>query len=322
MHPYPPVAAARLGVFTYAEAIASGWTDKALRWAVNRATLIRLRSGVFGIPVARPTNPFVAARQHIARAAIAAVLANPAAAASHTCAAVLDGLPVWYLPGSPCVTVPPRFVGDIESTHLHRARMPADHLVSGAVAQTAVARTVIDIGREHGALSAVVTADAALHRGLVTPAQLRGQLHDCRGWPGVRAARHAIAFADERAESALESASRFRLDGRVPTPELQASVFDQLGTFRGRCDFLWEEHGVVGEADGMEKYDDDAQISLREEKLRQESFEQAGLVVVRWVRADLDNVDALVDRIRAAFARAARLAEPRRWNVLHRPRAA
>jgi hypothetical protein len=75
-------------------------------------------------------------------------------------------------------------------------------------------------------------------------------------------------------ESALESASRFKLDGRVPTPELQASIFDHLGTFLGRCDLLWDEVGAVGEADGLDKYDDAQRSSLRQEKLRQERFER------------------------------------------------
>ena len=79
---------------------------------------------------------------------------------------------------------------------------------------------------------------------------------------------------------------------------------------------------MIGEADGMDKYDDLQRTSLREEKLRQERFEQAGLVVVRWANADLNDIDGLVQRLRAAFARAARTSEPRRWSVLHRPRAA
>jgi hypothetical protein len=322
MRPFPLIAAGRFGVFTYAEAIADGWTDKGLRCAIRRGSLCRLRPGVFGAPLDRADDRFAAARQDLARAAIAAVLANPTAAASHTSAAVLHGLPAWYLPSTPCITVPPRFVGDVEAAHLHRATMSADHVVNDAVARTSVPRTVVDVGREHGVLSALVTADAALHIGLVTPSELRGQLHDCRGWPGVRAARQAIGFADDRAESPLESASRFNLDGRVPTPELQASIFDHLGGFLGRCDFLWDELGVVGEADGMDKYDDARRTSLREEKLRQERFEQAGLIVVRWGSADLTTVDRLVERLRAAFDRAARSSEPRRWRVLHLPKAA
>jgi hypothetical protein len=322
MRPFPSTPAGRLGLFTYAQAISDGWTDKALRCAVNRGSLVRHRPGIFGPPFVQPDDSYVAARRAVATAAIAAVLANPSAAASHTSAAVMHGLPVWYLSALPCITVPPSFVGDVEAAHLHRAQLPPGHLVAGAVRTTDVARTVIDIGREHGVLSAVVAADAALHTGRLGVDTLRAQLLDCRGWPGVLAARRAGDFADERSESPLESASRFKLDGLVPAPDLQASIFDEYGHFLGRTDFLWDEPGVVGEADGMEKYDDAERTSLREEKLRQERFEQAGLVVVRWGSDDLSRIEALVHRIRGAFARAARQTEPRRWRALHRPKAA
>jgi hypothetical protein len=156
-----------------------GRVHKALRCAVSRGSLVRLRPGVFAIPIERAADRHVAARQELAITAVAAVLANPSAAASPTAAAVLLGLPVWYLADLPCVTVPPRFVGDVAGTHLHRAQMPPGHLGAGSVT-TAVARTVIDIGREHGALSAVVAADAALSTGQVSLAVLRARLHDCR----------------------------------------------------------------------------------------------------------------------------------------------
>jgi hypothetical protein len=142
------------------------------------------------------------------------------------------------------------------------------------------------------------------------------------GWPGVRAARRAIEFADGRSESPLESASRLKLAGLVPAPALQTSIFGHDGRFLARSDFLWEEFGVVGEADGMEKYDDPDGTSLRREKLRQEALEQSGLIVVRWGAVDLDRVDGLVARLRSAFARGRRQTEPRRWRVLRTPKAA
>lgn len=318
----PPLAAAdSLGVFTRSEAISAGWTSAALRYAVERGWLIRLRPGVFVPPLAPATDKYAARRRDLTVAAIAAVLANPSSVASHTAAGVLHQLPLWYLPDLPCITVPPKFVGDVAGAHLHRARLPRIHVVARPVATTSVPRTVVDIGREHGELSALVAADAALHSGLTTVRALRTHLRDCRGWPGVRAARRAIDFADERAESPLESVSRLKLHGFVPRPELQMSIFDQQGTFLGRSDFLWDEFGVVGEADGMQKYDDVEQMSLREEKLRQERLEQSGLIVVRWGRDDLNRIEHLVGRLREAFARAARRNEPQRWRVL-RPDAA
>ena len=79
---------------------------------------------------------------------------------------------------------------------------------------------------------------------------------------------------------------------------------------------------MVGEADGMEKYDDPERMSLRKDKRRQEALERAGLVVVRWGAADLDRIEGLVGRLRHAFARGVRHTEPRRWRVLLSPKAA
>ena len=73
-----------------------------------------------------------------------------------------------------------------------------------------------------------------------------------------------------------------------------------------RTDFLWEETGVVGEADGLEKYDGVNGLALRQEKLRQETLEQTGLIVVRWGWSDLADLPRLVDRIGRALVRGSR----------------
>jgi hypothetical protein len=322
----PEAAAHRLGVFSQREARAAGWTPAALRHAVQRERLERLRPGVYGLPQAIPDNRFDAACQRLSVAGFAAALANPSATISHAAAATLHGLATWRQPETPCMTVLPHFVGDIEHAHLHRAQLPAGHVTTvGGVATATIARSVIDIGREDGALSALVTADAALHAKRVDLPTLRDRVRECAGWPGVRAARQAIELADGRSESPLESASRFKLSDRVPTPELQASIFDVDGRFLGRSDFLWEDFGVVGEADGMQKYDDDsARTSMRDEKLRHERFERAGLIVVRWGSDDLKTLDELVGRLKDAYARGRRadVTARRRWIAVLRPRAA
>jgi hypothetical protein len=320
--PFPPESSkSRLGVFTLNEALAAGWTPDALRHAVNRGRLVRLRPGVFGTHQIRPDNHFDQQRQELQIAALAAALANPSAAVSHASAAAIHELSMWHHPELPCVTVPPHFVGDVERAHLHRAQLPPSHLIDFAgVPVTDVARTIIDIGREDGPLSAVVAADSALHRGLVQLTTLWAHVRDCRGWPGIRAARRAIEFADERSESPLESASRFKLDGLVPAPQLQMSIYDLNGNFAGRADFLWPEFGVIGEADGLEKYDNDLdRTSLRKEKLRQELFEQLGLVVVRWGSLDLAAIDRLVERLNKAYVRGAQQTGPRKWVALQQP---
>ena len=80
------------------------------------------------------------------------------------------------------------------------------------------------------------------------------------------------------------------------------------------------EFGVIGEADGLEKYDNDLdRTSLRKEKLRQELFEQLGLVVVRWGSLDLAAIDRLVERLNKAYVRGAQQTGPRKWVALQQP---
>jgi len=132
---------------------------------------------------------------------------------------------------------------------------------------------------------------------------------DCARWPGIRKARQVITFADGRSATPLESISRvaFQAMGLFP-PEPQVTVaWDEWGNPRIIVDFLWPEFGVVGEADGLLKYDDPERLSLREEKLRQEELEALGYIVVRWTWEDIWRRPEWVGhRLRDAMTRGSR----------------
>ncbi len=317
----PPVESrCRLGVFTEAEAVRDGWSPDALAWAVRAGRIERVRRGVYRIPAEPATDPFAAARHKHATETVGFLLRNQAAVASHASAAVLLDLPVLALPTRPCVTVAPGHTGQLSGAHVRRATLPKPHLADIGVPCTTVERTVVDLAREGGLASSVVTADAALHRDLTDESALGRTVVDCAGWPGLRAARAMLRMLDSRAESPLESLSRLRMrERRLPEPELRPVILDALGRIIARVDFYWDE-GVVGEADGTEKYDQGFD-AVRREKLRQERLEDVGLVVVRWGWGDLDRMDILEKRLRAAFARAGRRsAADRRWTARFRPR--
>lgn len=188
--------------------------------------------------------------------------------------------------------------------------LPDGHVTEiEGVRVTTPARTVVDLARWVSFRSGVVVADSALQRG-VRPADLEQVARDCARWPGVRKARRVIAFADGRAASPLESISRVLFqDWGLPAPQLQVAVLrDANGKPIYIVDFLWEEFGVVGEADGLLKYDDDPEgLSLRREKLRQEALEDLGYVVVRWTWEDVwRRPDWVVARLQRAFREAER----------------
>jgi hypothetical protein len=190
--------------------------------------------------------------------------------------------------------------------------LPQEHVttVHGTPATT-LARTVVDLGRWVSFRSAVVSADSALRLGC-PDGELEAVLSRCKRWPGSRKARRAVEFADARAESPLESISRVAFhEMGLPAPELQVTlVYDEFGKPRIIVDFFWKEFGVVGEADGLLKYDDEEERrSLREEKLRQEEIEALGYIVVRWTWDDIwRRPEWVAMRLRRAFESRRRVA--------------
>jgi hypothetical protein len=185
--------------------------------------------------------------------------------------------------------------------------MPGQIDPGAGIPRTTGSRTVLDIAREHGVEDAVVVGDAALHQGMTDDAALLMCARACAGWPGIRRAEQVIPLLDGRAESPLESISRLRLRRvGLPDPQPQVEIYTVDGVFLGRSDLYWQEFGVVGEVDGRTKYRDAPDDAFWREKQRQEAMEDTGLVVVRWGRADLEEMPRLTARLRSAFARGAR----------------
>ncbi len=126
-----------------------------------------------------------------------------------------------------------------------------------------------------------------------------------RGWRGSSSAAGFVAFADGRAESALESVGRWRMRQLgLPQRELQLGLYDDDGLI-GYPDFLWVEQRVIGEADGLLKYRADDAALVRE-KVREDRLRDAGYEVFRFTWDLAVRRPALLEqRARRAFARAA-----------------
>jgi len=145
--------------------------------------------------------------------------------------------------------------------------------------------------------------DAACRLG-VTAAGLTETTPRWTAGKGVVAASRLIELARPGAESVLESISRIRLmDRGVPEPVLQQEFHDAHGLV-GRADMWWPDFGVIGEADGLGKYDDIS--DLRAEKVREDRLRRLGLVVVRWTWDEIwsspRDVVARIDRARRRLA--------------------
>jgi DNA-binding MarR family transcriptional regulator len=295
------------------EALALGLNSAEVERLVRQGAWVRIRPGAY----AERGNwmQLTPEQQHLVRAkAVLRALAEPAALA-HVSAAVAHGLPVWNADLSVVHVVRParRHGARIEAGVAHHsAQLPAEHLSSvDGVPVTSLARTVLDHSRSACFEPAVVTADAALHGGAVTPEMLREVLFWMRDWPGARAAGRAIAFADPRAETVGESRGRVfcHLQG-LPTPELQVEIVDEFGVLLARVDFLFDEQRTVAEFDGRVKYRGDATDMpagdvVWLEKVREDAVRAQGYEVVRFYWADFDRPRQLMRRFTDAFARGA-----------------
>jgi len=285
-------------LLTLASALANGHTRHEIRSKTKDGTWIRLRHGVY-IDVTDGSSTVETGASLEARAAASLVHLDGDPAVSYESAAILWGLPVLGALG--CETEvhssrPRRCQGttrEYPGLVLHHAGLPQHHRAEiRGMPITTPARTVIDIARARSFRAGVVVADAALRFGLCSHEDLMHVARECRAWPGVRRARRVAQFADGRSASPLESISRVAFHvGGLPTPLIQAWITE------AECvDFLWPRQKVIGEADGLTKYE--TRQDLWDEKARQERLADMGHEFVRWGWRDAYvRPDALADRM-------------------------
>jgi very-short-patch-repair endonuclease/predicted transcriptional regulator of viral defense system len=287
---------------------ARGISPPLLRSLVRSGDLIRMRQGVYATKRAVDWAGADPVRAHALKVLAATATAGGNAVASYHSAAQLHRLSLLTSPpaGTVALTLPP-------ARKWNRAK-PADVVFHASELQknhvtrlynlplTTAARTVADLARTLPFMDGVVVADSALNQEKATKPELLQALDQCKGWPGVRQARRALEFADERAESPLESAARvvFAEAGLDP-PELQVTI--QGAEFAALVDFLWRPQKVIAEADGLVKYND--RKDLLAERERDHQLREAGYTVVHFTWQDLfqskEAKEEVIDRISSAL---------------------
>lgn len=304
-------------LFSTQEADAAGVTRHHLAGARGRAEVRSIGPGVYA--VSSPWSDLSPQERHrwLSRSVAAR---DDDSVLSHVSAALAWGLPnprgevpaVWLtVTGRPRVNRPQSWV------HLHRAAIPHRHRRElDGVRVTSPARTVVDCLRSLRPGDALAIADAAVRRGLTCLLEIEDAMDVQHRWPHLGRAHTVLPLLDPRRENWLESYSAARLHAHgIPLATPQVEVRDLDGRFVARVDALWEETGVVGEADGAGKYlgdfDEDGDRSpnavarrvmaagVREGRLR-----DLGLGVVRWdpdeiVRRPLE----VAQRVRVAESR-------------------
>lgn len=303
---YPPSPFRDHAVVTAAELRAAGISRRRLQALVESGALTRVHRGVYVTEQtarAAERDPRLA---HAVRVAAALSASGRAGVGSHESAAIIHGIALLRNPRRTDVTLTrrPGARAGRRTAHgiiFHTAAVPAGHVSTyRGVPVTSVARTIADLARTGSFMSGVVSADNALYREKTTKADIGRVLAQCERWAGVEQARRVLEFADERAESPLESCARVVFAQReLPPPMLQADLGGDR--YIGRVDFYWRQYYTVAEADGDLKYDGKAEALAQLE--RDQLLRAAGLRVIHFTWYQLfREQDKVIHWIRQAFA--------------------
>jgi hypothetical protein len=287
---------------------AEGISPALMRSLIRSGQLVRMRQGVYATKRAVDWAGADPVRAHVLTLlAIRATVGRNAVASYHS-AALIHRLSLLKPPPKEAValTLPlakPWNRASPADVVFHASDLPPEHQTRlHNLPVTTAGRTVVDLARTLPFMDGVALADSALHEEKTTKPELHQILRECAGWPGVRQARRVVDFADERAESPLESAARVVFDqSGLEPPELQATIHGP--DFAFRVDFLWRGQSVIAEADGLVKYHD--RKDLLAERERDHLLREAGYTVVHFTwREIFQTPEAVIAGIRRYLAAA------------------
>ena len=200
---------------------------------------------------------------------------------------------------------------------------PVDVTTKQGISCSTGTRAGFDLLRLAPDLTEAVTAgDCVVRTGLTTQAGLLSYAAEHPRRRGLRQLRAALPLVNPAAASPPESRLRMLCSQRAGLPGLLVNVplYGATGDFLGIPDLLEPVTGLVIEYDGEQHRDLDQHTA---DNLREESFEGAGLVVVRVTSLDLKDAEATSSRIADTYRR--RLSHHRPadgWTVGWRPKRA
>lgn len=174
------------------------------------------------------------------------------------------------------------------------ARLPKHELLH-EIPVTTLWRTIFDLARwAPDVTEAVVAVDAFLAARLVTRETLAHSIASAPSRRSIKQVRTAIALSREGVRSTWESRLRMFATLKVGMVGLQpnCAVFDRGGQLLGIPDLLDADAGLAIEYDGASwraerSYGHRDRRQHREDNIREERLERAGLIVVRVDKVDL-----------------------------------
>ena len=288
-----PTARKQGGLFTAAQAVASGYTRHAINHRLRSGRWQRVQYGVYAEQSTSPTFP---------QRCAAAILAGPAGSAITGPAAVrLHGVTALNRHDAIQIRVP--YEATVKSSQsVGVIYGPAPTVFVRGVAVVSAAYACLEVARGPNLPLAVAVLDEALRRQVVSYAGLEQEWaslpHRARG---RKRARRGLDLADPQAESPPESILRVTiiLSG-LPIPTLQWVITNEQGAFIARTDLAYPELKIAIEYDGAATHRDDP-ATFRDDRRRQNKLIAAGWTVLRFTAADLfGNPQGVVATIRAA----------------------
>jgi very-short-patch-repair endonuclease len=292
------LAAGQCGLFTTRQARDVGVVAKALSGHVAARRISRLARSLYAVSSSQPQST-EARHQLLARGA--SLLYDDAILTGVT-AVLAHGLPVWNCPlGRPELLRPiHRQVG----VKPYRVRPRHGAQVDSPWGPTVpLAEALVQLCLDHGIVQGVVSADAALHAGRLTPAELGAAVDAVRTWPKSNRPRAMLEFVDPKCESVAESRARVEFLTHGIRVRSQVDVCRRDGSLIGRADFVVEDTDVVVEVDGKVKYATGDPAVLWAEKRREDDMRAEGKVVVRVTWADLETPGRASAKVRRALPR-------------------
>ncbi len=314
----PLPEATNLTVFRRADMAAWGIDPASARTYIRQGLWVRLHRGVYAdadVYTACRSDP---ERLHrlMTRAAIMA-LPVPAAAFGPT-----SGV-FHYLPRQGAVPAVVTLVRDpdadrralrrrvvrpseLDAVQVHGFRLQPEDVIRvdgvATVTREIAAITTAASGCEEWA---VAVLDAVAWQRPEVLAEFAAQVERWSRLRGIGVVRRALPLVRCGAQSPFESLSRVRLvAGGIPEPRLQVPFYDANGLI-GYADMTWDGPRVIGECDGLVKYE--ARADVVREKLREDRLRALGFTVVRWTWRELMSDPAAVRaRVRHAFGQSDR----------------
>ncbi|SDE40277.1 Transcriptional regulator, AbiEi antitoxin, Type IV TA system [Blastococcus fimeti] len=294
MHPLLRAAAERQsGIVTASDARRAGYGSDEVQRLCASGRWVRLRRGIYTTPTVLAQAQEEGRRHELDCLAVLIDLDRPDATVSHGSAVHLHGLPA-RIPAEGLVRLTdPWHNRSGRGFRMTRSPLdPAEVGARGRLRVTTAQRALVDHARESSLEDAVIAMDAALLVGKTTQDGLLRAVDRARDWPGGPAALRAVALADGRAESPLETRGRLRIVGAgLPTPQLQVEIWVG-GRFLAVVDGWFDDAAVAVEFDGRVKYTDPwrdrtpGQV-LWEEKRREDGLRALDIRVVRIADADV-----------------------------------